>query len=113
MNCTNITFDKTKTAIIKGFAIVFMIILHIGWAGDCMGVTLSETTSRILGTFKLCVPIFVFMIGYGYSFSKEKDFAYSLRHIKKLLLPYWTILFLFALPVCLQSIGGAKCYCSI
>ena len=108
MSYLNITFDKSKTAIIKGFAIVFMIIHHIGWTGDCMGITLSETASRILGTFKLCVPIFVFMIGYGYSFSKEKDFAYSFRHIKKLLLPYWTILFLFALPVCLQSIGGGK-----
>lgn len=29
MNYTNITFDKSKTAIIKGFAIVFMIILHM------------------------------------------------------------------------------------
>lgn len=106
MNHTFITFGKTQTSIIKGFAIIFMIIHHISWAGDCMGVTLSETTNRILGTFKLCVPIFVFMIGYGYSFSKEKDFAYSFHHIKKLLLPYWAILFLFALPACVQSIGG-------
>ncbi len=92
MNHTFITFGKSQTSIIKGFAIIFMIIHHISWAGDCMGITLSETTTRILGTFKLCVPIFVFMIGYGYSFSKEKDFAYSFHHIKKLLLPYWTIL---------------------
>ena len=113
MSYTNITFDKSKTAIIKGFAIVFMIIHHLGWTSGCMGITLSETVNRILGTFKLCVPIFVFMIGYGYSFSKEKDFAYSFRHIKKLLLPYWTILFLFALPACIQSIGGAKCCCLI
>lgn len=108
MERLSLSFSKEHTAIIKGFAIVFMIIHHISWAGDCMGMTLSGTTHRILGTFKLCVPIFVFMIGYGYSFSKEKDFAYSFRHIKKLLLPYWTILFLFALPVCIQSIGEGK-----
>ena len=108
MQYSSIVFDKSKTSIIKGFAIVFMIIHHIGWASDCMGMTLSETTNRILGAFKLCVPIFVFMIGYGYSFSKGNDFAYSFRHIKKLLLPYWTILFIFALPACVQSIGGGK-----
>lgn len=33
MNCTNIRFGKDTTLIIKGFAIVFMIVLHVFGGG--------------------------------------------------------------------------------
>ena len=78
-----LSFGKDKTAIIKGIAIIFMIMLHCG-VGD---------------VFKICVGIFTFMVGYGYAFARNKDWHYSLAHIKKLLIPFWTILFVFTFPV--------------
>lgn len=102
----SLSFGKDKTAIIKGFAIVFMIILHCGggqgWYNDV--IPAFETypgLEGIFSTFKLCVGIFTFMVGYGYAFAKKKDWRYSLLHIKKLLIPFWTVLFVFTLPVIL------------
>lgn len=86
MERITLAFGKDKTAIIKGIAIVFMIIHHCG-------------SSDIVYTFKLCVGIFTFMVGYGYAFAKVRDWYYSLQHIKKLLIPFWIILFVFTFPV--------------
>lgn len=83
MERITLTFGKDKTSIIKGIAIVFMIILHCS-VGD---------------VFKLCVGIFTFMVGYGYAFAKVKDWHYSMVHIRKLLIPFWVILFVFTFPV--------------
>lgn len=100
----NLSFGKDKTAIIKGFAILFMIILHCGgghgWYSEPIpAFEVYPWLERVFGTFKLCVGIFTFMVGYGYAFAKKKDWHYSLAHLKKLLIPFWTILFLFTLPV--------------
>ena len=56
----------------------------------------------ITGVFKLCVGIFTFMVGYGYAYSKNKDLKYSFLHIKRLLIPFWTIL-LMALPIIISK----------
>lgn len=107
---TNITFDKSKTAIIKGFAIVFMIILHVfggsGWYDVDLPMNHNESLISFMGVFKICVGIFVFMVGYGYAFSKYKDLKYSVHHIKRLLTTFWLILFCFAFPAAYSSIGG-------
>lgn len=99
-----LSFGKDKTAIIKGIAIIFMIILHCG-SPSFYDVSLPfskiENLVDSFKTFKLCVGIFTFMVGYGYAFSKTKDFQYSWVHIKKLLIPFWTILFIFTFPVAL------------
>lgn len=85
MERITLSFGKDKTAIIKGIAIVFMIMLHCG-VGD---------------VFKLCVGIFTFLVGYGYAFAREKDWRYSLKHIRKLLVPFWVVLFVFTFPAML------------
>lgn len=92
-NMITLSFGKDKTAIIKGIAIIFMIMLHCG----------------VADVLKLCVGIFTFMVGYGYAFAKKKDWRYSLLHIKKLLIPFWTILFVFTFPVMYAqgNLGGA------
>lgn len=108
---TTLDFGKDKTAIIKGWAILFMIILHCASPGN-WDIPLREFENtglvHFMGTFKLCVGIFTFMVGYGYAFSKTKDLKYSLVHIRKLLIPFWVILFIFTLPVCYNQIGGGK-----
>lgn len=105
-------FGKDKTAIIKGFAIVFMIILHCfggsGWYDADLPMNHNEFLMTFMPSLKICVGIFTFMVGYGYAFSKTKDFSYSWHHIKALLITYWVILFGFTVPFCLDSIGGCK-----
>lgn len=84
-------FGKEKTAIIKGLAIIFMIILHCSIPGnwDISFMEFGcENWVRFMGVFKLCVGIFTFMVGYGYAFSKNKDLKYGLIHIRKLLIPF-------------------------
>ncbi|WP_455585726.1 acyltransferase family protein [Bacteroides sp.] len=114
MEKIQITFGKDKTAVIKGVAIIFMIILHVlggcDWYEPCYDVPINhdETFIHLMHSFQICVGIFVFMIGYGYAFSKQKDFAYSVKHIKQLLLVFWTIVLLFALPFGHQSVKGAE-----
>ena len=83
MEKITLSFGKDKTAIIKGIAIIFMIMLHCG----------------VADVLKLCVGIFTFMVGYGYAFARVKDWYYSMVHVRKLLVPFWTILFVFTFPV--------------
>lgn len=101
-------FGKDKTAIIKGWAILFMIVLHCSilenW--DIFFAEFDNTNLiHLLWSFKLCVGIFTFMVGYGYAFSKNKDLKYGLVHIRKLLVPFWIILFVFIIPACYSQIG--------
>lgn len=108
MESIQITFGKDKTAIIKGFAIVFMILLHVfggsGWYENDIPMNHNEGLIRFMHSFQICVGIFAFMIGYGYAFSKNKDFSYSAKHVKQLLTVFWTILFIFALPAGLKTL---------
>lgn len=112
MESIQITFGKDKTAIIKGFAIVFMILLHVfggaGWYEGDIPMNHNEELIRFMHSFQICVGIFVFMIGYGYAFSKKKDFAYSAKHVKQLLTVFWIILFIFAVPASLETLHSAK-----
>lgn len=111
MESIQITFGKDKTAIIKGFAIVFMILLHVfggaGWYEDDIPMNHNEGLIRFMHSFQICVGIFVFMIGYGYAFSFKKDFAYSVKHVKQLLLVFWSILFLFAVPASIKTLASS------
>lgn len=112
MKRIQITFGKDKTAIIKGFAIVFMILLHVfggaGWYEDDIPMNHNDGLIRFMHSFQICVGIFVFMIGYGYAFSKKKDFKYSVKHVKQLLTVFWTILFIFAVPAAMDTLCSAE-----
>lgn len=109
-----IEFTREKTAIVKGFAIVFMIILHVfggsGWYDTDLAMNHNEALMSFMPTFKLCVGMYVFMVGYGYAFCKSRDFVYSIRHVKRLLTCFWLILFLFSFPAAVTSgaVGGGK-----
>ncbi|MBR5685532.1 MAG: acyltransferase [Muribaculaceae bacterium] len=103
---THVRFDREMTSIVKGFAIFFMMLLHCYHSEGNYDVQLNFANSLtpVHTVFKICVGMFVFMVGYGYSFSKTKDFRYSVQHIKKLLIPFWTILFVLTLPVCFKEV---------
>lgn len=100
-----VLFDKEMTSIVKGVAIIFMMLLHFHTPGgyDVM-LDYSHSLYGWHYMFKICVGMFVFMVGYGYSFARTKDLAYAVQHIKKLLIPFWVILFVFTLPVCFRQV---------
>lgn len=79
----NIVFGPDKSQILRGLAIIFMIALH------------NHTT----GLFKICVPIFTFLVGYGYAFTKKPNLAHGLRRMWHLLSHFWLILLGIFLPV--------------
>lgn len=95
-------FDKEMSAVIKGVALIFMVFLH------CYGkaqydVELDYSHAPIygfFGVFKVCIGLFTFMVGFGYSFSKTKDLKYAVRHITRLLIPFWVILLVLTFPFC-------------
>lgn len=102
-----VRFDKDMTCIVKGFAIIFMMLLHCYGKSD-YSVELDYSNSLFTGwsgMFKICVGMFTFMVGYGYAFSRDKDMKYAWQHIKRLLISFWTILFVFTLPFCYKEVG--------
>lgn len=102
----HVRFDKGMTSIVKGFAIIFMMLLHC-YGGEGYDAPLDYSHSifgGISGMFKICVGMFCFMVGYGYFFSKTKDLRYGWQHIKRLLISFWTILFVFTLPFCYKEV---------
>lgn len=106
MGTQQVVFDKGMTSIVKGFAIIFMMLLHC-YGHENYDVLLNydhALVNTFQSSFKVCVGMFVFLVGYGYAFSKTKDLNYSLQHIKKLLIPFWTILFVFTLPFCFDTV---------
>lgn len=91
MQPVNIDFGPNKSQILRGIAIIFMIALH------------NET----LPEFKICVPIFTFLVGYGYAFAKEKNLKHGLQRSWRLLSHFWLILLGIFLPTAILA-GGFK-----
>lgn len=111
MNTSCLRFTRDYTQIIKGIAILFMMILHVGGSGATYDVSISTMDAYpILGflhpSFKLCVGIFTFMVGYGYAFAKVKDWHYSTKHVWALLKVFWLILLVITVPSILIIGGG-------
>lgn len=98
--------SKEESTRLKGIAILLMLFLHlfntderIGlcepllWVGD--GKPLVQLLTRIA---RLCVPIYIFLSGYGLSYIYEKAEGKGMRtanRILRLYANYWIILLLF------------------
>lgn len=59
-------------------------------------ITLHNNT---LPEFKICVPIFTFLVGYGYSFARERNLKHGLKRVWNLLSHFWLILLGLFLPI--------------
>lgn len=96
-----VRFDRDMSSIVKGIAIIFMLILH-GYSHYKYDVPLSFEYANIPAHagFNICVGMYAFMIGFGYAFSQTKDLRYGWNHIKKLMIPYLIIFLVFILPTC-------------
>lgn len=111
MNFVLLEFGKDKTAILKGIAIIMMIIHHCTCGPGWFDHSIPAMDERffvvyINGATRFCVALYAFLVGFGFSFSKKRDLLYSLKHIWNLLLTYWIILFLFSVPFGFKNIEG-------
>ena len=103
-----IHFDKDMTSIVKGFAILFMLMLHC-YDDYKYEVPLNYDHAFLFAHdgFIICVGIFAFLIGFGYAFAKNKDLRYGWQHIKKIMIPYLTIFVVFIVPTCYKELYSA------
>jgi hypothetical protein len=98
--------DKKTTQMIKGVAILFMILHHV-LIQDYWRVTgapvLSNFEVGIGSIFKICVAMYAFITGYTYLFASKKTYAYGIEKISSLLSRYWLQVLVVFLPI---SIAG-------
>lgn len=104
------TFNKDDTKVIKGLAILFMLMHHLWNPSDRTpfleeyrlikpfeGLTLNGPTwFLVLGRFgKICVPLFAFLAGYGLYKQYAAGRLSLAKKIKKLYLEYWKVFIIF------------------
>ena len=101
----SISFGRDKTQILKGIALILMIIHHTVnpgyWAEE--GSVLYQILDKIGAATKICVWIFAFLVGYGFYCSKNKTLKYSIKRILLLVIPFWMMLFLLFIPLAYAS----------
>lgn len=84
---TPLAFGNDMSRIVRGIAIILMVCGH----------SLPGKVNAF------AVPLFSFLVGYGYNFARERSLAHGLRRIWHLLKSYWIILFGICLPVALAT----------
>lgn len=110
---TPISFTREKTQILKGIALLLMLVHHTvtprNWAEE--GTVMYSVLQHIESSTKLCVYIFAFLVGYGFYCSKNKTLRYSLKRIALLLVPFWTMMTVLFIPsaIATQAMGGTGC----
>ena len=91
--------SKTETNILKGVALIFMYIHHMftcpQWYID--GISYPNLTyyADIFRNPFNPVPIFCFITGYTYFYSKNKTLKQSFKKILKILIPFWVVMITF------------------
>lgn len=95
-----IDFDRGKTQIVKGIAILTMIIHH------CIEIPSTNTWVEMFGTaMKICISYFTFLVGFGYAFSKQKTLVCGLHRSLNLLMQFWLLLFSVFIPLYVIDFG--------
>lgn len=93
--------ERDETNIVKGVAIILMFIHHLFtfpsfWIDSVAEIYPNNNFAIWSTSFKICVPIFAFLTGYFYFFSKNKTFRYSIKKITDFWVNYLVV---FALLV--------------
>ncbi len=95
--------DRRTTNVIKGVALIFMFVHHFftfpEWLVDGIEYSWIDVFATYFNSaFKICVPIFAFMTGYFYCFSKNKTFRNSLKKASDLWVVYVLVFFVMLVP---------------
>lgn len=90
--------SKLESTYLKGWAVLFMMFLHFGNSFVAPEYQYSWSGNEWEGAFQICVPIFLFLSGYGlmasYMIKRSDTFSLLYKEIKrsfKLLKHYWTV----------------------
>ncbi len=88
------TFSKNDSLKVKGFAILSMIFYHLFAFPERIpeSVITPWMGTGITKSFQICVPIFLFIAGYGLQFNamkKEISISNGYNRLKKLYINYW------------------------
>ncbi|MCR4801953.1 MAG: acyltransferase [Lachnospiraceae bacterium] len=88
--------SKKQSTILKGIAIVFMVIHHFftypEWYKNIADFGMYENVfSFLCEPFRLCVPIFAILTGYAYSGKRDLSLKKSMKKIISFLISYWII----------------------
>lgn len=88
--------DKKTTDAIKGVALIIMFIHHFfafpEWLVDGgRYLELSTFAKYFCQPTKICVPIFAFLTGFFYFYTKKKTYYYSLKKITDVMISYWAV----------------------
>ncbi|WP_145534968.1 acyltransferase family protein, partial [Yersinia thracica] len=96
---------KNESNYIKGIAIILMLTHHLFAFPDRVPYDaniinslpfIGASVDNYLANFgKICVAIFLFMSGYGYSFKNKINFKYSIDKLKKLYFSFWLVFVIF------------------
>lgn len=96
--------NKEQSNFIKGIAVILMIFHHLFAYSDrwpenfpISWLFSSFYIEQYIGLFgKYCVPIFLFLSGYGFSISKKENISeYYLRKICRFFIAYWLVFSIF------------------
>ena len=118
-----ISFTKDDTNIVKGFAIIMLLVHHLFYIPNQLGYidwNLFSWNGKIFGFWnilayigKICVPIFLILSGYGlYKSYKGKILEFYKKRVLKIYETYWFIwlafvpLGVFGLHITLSSVYG-------
>lgn len=102
------TFSREDTVMVKGIAILLLLIHHMGGTNPGMPLNLQglDVSIAIEHLGKVCVALFTVLSGYGLTEGSKKHdnkFLYVCRHIKKIMFGFWSA---YILTLCLNWIRG-------
>lgn len=110
-----ITFTRDDTVMVKGVAILLLLLHHMG--GTNPGIPLSlkglDIGIAVEHLGKVCVALFTVLSGYGLaegSKKHERKYPYVLRHIKKVWMGFFSAWLLVLLFKWIQGITPQQLY---
>lgn len=94
-------FSRNMSHMVKGVAILMMIAHHCFAFPDYWLDTfnVSPFLAGLCNQFKICVPVFAFITGYGFYVGKRTTCKRTIWRILDFLGQYWLQLFLIFLPI--------------
>ncbi len=114
----NTYFTKKESNVIKGIAIILMLMHHLWRFPDRLyysGITdnftiFGQSISLYLGDFgKICVSLFFFISGYGLYTSHTKKPFDIIAKIKNIYLAFWKVFFIF-IPIAFMFFSNQPDY---
>lgn len=98
----NLIFTRKHTLLVKGVAILFMIVHHLFAFPERLNysyISIFNIEKHIAMFGKICVSMFLFISGFGTYHSLKDNILYNLKKcinkLKRMYINYWIIFFIF------------------